>query len=75
MRVTIDIEDKMLDELVKTTGINKKGPAISFAVSEYMRKSKLKDFGKKLRQGVYADAFDDDSEACLVAERPLSQDS
>lgn len=70
MRVTVDIEDSLLDELTRATGLYKKGPAIVLAVSDYVRKAKLKQFGKNLRQGVFASAFEEEpeSKALLLAE-------
>ena len=53
MRITVDIKDDLLDELSKITGEDKKSPAVAFAVSEYVKREKAKEFGKMLREGVF----------------------
>jgi Bacterial antitoxin of type II TA system, VapB len=53
MRITVDIKDDVLDELSKLTGEDKKSPAVAFAVSEYVKREKAKEFGKFLREGVF----------------------
>ncbi|HEY3853142.1 MAG TPA: DUF2191 domain-containing protein [Verrucomicrobiae bacterium] len=49
----MDIRDDVLDELSKITGEDKKSPAVAFAVSEYVKREKAKEFGKMLREGVF----------------------
>ena len=51
MRITVDIDDETLDELAKITGESKKSPAITLAVTEYVKREKAKEFGKLLREG------------------------
>ncbi len=51
MRVTIDIPEEVLAEAVKYTGRTKKSPAITAAVSEYVRMRKLREFADKLGTG------------------------
>ena len=53
MRITVDIEDESLDELSRITGQDKKSPAIAFAVNEYIRREKAKEFGRLLREGAF----------------------
>lgn len=53
MRITVDIKDDVLDELSKLTGEDKKSPAVAFAVSEYVKREKAKEFGKMLREGAF----------------------
>ena len=53
MRITVDIKDDILDELSKLTGEDKKSPAVAFAVSEYVKREKAKEFGKMLREGAF----------------------
>ena len=53
MRITVDIEDGVLDELVKMTGETKKSPAVAKAVTEYVRRLKMKEFGRLLREGAF----------------------
>lgn len=58
MRLTVDINNNTLDELAHVTGINKMSPAIAYAVEEFVRRQKLKELGRMLREGELADAFE-----------------
>jgi Arc/MetJ family transcription regulator len=53
MRITVDIDDAMLDDLTKITGETKKSPAVALAVSEYIKREKAREFGKLLREGSF----------------------
>ena len=53
MRITVDIEEDVLDELSKITGEDKKSPAINKAVVEFVKRAKAKEFGKMLREGAF----------------------
>ena len=53
MRITVDIENSILDELLKITGDKNKSPAVARAVTEYVRRKKAKDFGRMIREGVF----------------------
>jgi metal-responsive CopG/Arc/MetJ family transcriptional regulator len=53
MRITVDIDDDKLDELSAITGQSKKSPAVAFAVGEYIKREKAKEFGKLLREGAF----------------------
>jgi Bacterial antitoxin of type II TA system, VapB len=53
MRITVDIKDESLDELSRITGQDKKSPAVAFAVNEYIKREKAKEFGKLLREGAF----------------------
>lgn len=49
----MDIKDETLDELSRITGQAKRSPAVAFAVGEYIRREKAKEFGKLLREGAF----------------------
>lgn len=53
MRITVDIEEEVLNDLVKITGESKKSPAISKAVTEFVKRKKAKQFGTLLREGAF----------------------
>jgi metal-responsive CopG/Arc/MetJ family transcriptional regulator len=53
MRITVDIEDKVLEELMQITGESKKSPAISKAVNEFVKRKKAREFGRLLREGAF----------------------
>ena len=48
MRITVDIEDSVLNELVAITGETKKSPAISLAVVEFVKRKRAREFGRLL---------------------------
>ena len=53
MRMTVDIDEKTLDELLKVTGHKKNSPAVAFAVRDFINRRKAKDFGRMLREGAF----------------------
>jgi hypothetical protein len=53
MRITVDIEESVLNDLVKLMGEKKKSPAVSRAVVEYVKRRKARELGKLLRQGAF----------------------
>lgn len=53
MRITVDIPDDVLDELLKATGEAKMSPAVSKAAQEYLRRLKARQFGRMLREGAF----------------------
>ncbi len=53
MRITVDIKDELLEELGRITGNDKKSPSVAFAVNEYVKREKAKEFGKLLREGAF----------------------
>ena len=53
MRMTVDIDEKTLSELLKVTGLKKNSPAVAFAVRDFLNRKKARDFGRMLREGVF----------------------
>ncbi len=53
MRITVDIDESVLQELAKITGEKKRSPAVSRAVTEFVRRNKAKEFGQLLREGAF----------------------
>ena len=53
MRVTVDIDERILNDLVGIMGETKKSPAIAKAVTEFVKRTKAKEFGKKLMEGYF----------------------
>ena len=51
MRITVDVDDRKLRDILKVTGIKKKSPAINHVLDEYLRESKLRMTLKKVRDG------------------------
>ena len=53
MRITVDIDEKSLATVMKLTGEKGKGPALTKAVHEYIRRRKLSEFGRLIRESSF----------------------
>ncbi len=53
MRMTVDLDEKTLDELLRVTGHKKNSPAVAFAVRDFLNRKKARDFGRMLREGKF----------------------
>lgn len=53
MRITVDIEDDVMSELLKITGDKNKSPAVARAVTEFVRRKQAREFGRMIREGVF----------------------
>lgn len=53
MRLTVDIDESALEELLKITGLKKNSPAVAFAVRDFLNRTKARDFGHLLREGKF----------------------
>ncbi len=53
MRMTVELDEKTMDELLKVTGHKKNSPAVAFAVRDFINRKKAKDFGRMLREGKF----------------------
>lgn len=55
MRITIEIDDEVLENAMKLTGETKKGPAITKAATEYVRRQMVRKFASMVMEGEFAD--------------------
>lgn len=53
MRITVDIEEEVLKDLLQITGDKSKSPAVARAVTEFVRRKKAKEFGRMIREGAF----------------------
>jgi hypothetical protein len=53
MRITVDIEDSVLRDLLEITGDKNKSPAVARAVTEFVRRKKAREFGRLIREGAF----------------------
>lgn len=53
MRITVDIEKGVLEDLIRITGGSKKSPAVAKAVADFVNRRKAREFGRMLREGVF----------------------
>jgi len=51
MRMTVELDEKTVDELLKVTWHRKNSPAVAFAVRDFLNRKKARDFGRMLREG------------------------
>ena len=55
MKITIDIDEKLLQEAMNITGEKKKGPAVVKAATQFVKREMAKQFGTMLREGEFGD--------------------
>ena len=55
MRITIDIDELTLEDAIRLTGENKKGPAIAKAAKEFVRRQMAREFGRMMMEGEFGD--------------------
>lgn len=55
MRMTIEIDEDTLQKAMKLTGETKKGPAITKAAKEFIRREMVKEFASMVMEGKFDD--------------------
>jgi Arc/MetJ family transcription regulator len=55
MRMTIEIDEDTLKQAMKLTGETKKGPAITKAAKEFIRREMVKEFAGMVMEGKFDD--------------------
>jgi Arc/MetJ family transcription regulator len=53
MRITVDIEDDILRDVMALTGEKNKSPALAKAVTEFVKRRKAREFGRLIREGAF----------------------
>jgi hypothetical protein len=53
MRITVDIDEHVLEDLLKVTSEKKMSPAVAKAVTEFVNRKKAREFGLLLREGAF----------------------
>lgn len=53
MRISVEIDDAILDEVMALTGERNKSPALARAVTEFVRRAKAREFGRLIREGAF----------------------
>jgi Arc/MetJ family transcription regulator len=53
MRITVEIDAAVLDEVMAITGEKSKSPAVARAVAEYVRRIRAREFGRLMREGAF----------------------
>jgi Arc/MetJ family transcription regulator len=64
MRITVDIDEAVLAEVMALTGETQKSPALSKAILEFTYRRRAKEFGRLIREGAfdYPDPTEDASD-------------
>jgi Arc/MetJ family transcription regulator len=75
MRVSVEIEDDLLEEVMSLTGEKGKSPALAKAVTEFVRRRKAAEFGRLIREGAFDYPFDARDEAIVNPIHPLPEDA
>ena len=70
MRITVDIEDDILADLLEITGDKNKSPAVAKAVTEFVRRKKAREFGRLMREGAFDYPDEGDSGSDLASPIP-----
>lgn len=55
MKFTVDMEDSTVESLMRVTGIQKKGPAVAKAATEYLKREMAREFARRVMDGEFED--------------------
>lgn len=55
MRITIDIEENLLNEMMRLTGEQKKGPAVLKAATDFLRRKRVSEYAHRVMEGQFED--------------------
>ena len=55
MKFTVEIEEATLNQVMELTGVQKKGPALVKAATEYMKREMSRKFAQKVMEGDFED--------------------
>ena len=53
MRITVDLDEQLLQQTMTLTGEKKKSPAVSKAVEDFVRRAKAREFGQLIRESAF----------------------
>lgn len=53
MRISVELEDALLEEVMTLTGVKAKSPAVAKAVQEFVRRARTREFGRLIREGAF----------------------
>jgi len=63
MRISVEVDEPTLKQVIAYTGEKGKGPALSMAVKEFVRRRKAQEFGRLIREGAFDYYGEEDGEA------------
>jgi Arc/MetJ family transcription regulator len=53
MRITVEIDEATLGDVMALTGERNKSPALAKAITEYVRRARAREFGRLIREGAF----------------------
>jgi hypothetical protein len=71
MRISVDISDEILEEVMQLTGEKSKSASLAKAVNEFVRRRRAQEFGRLLREGGFDYELDDETKALMDPIPPL----
>lgn len=71
MRISVDISDDILNEVMQMTGEKSKSASLSKAINEFVRRRRAIDFGRVLREGGFDYEINDEMRALMDPIPPL----
>ena len=71
MRISVDISDEILSEVMELTGEKSKSASLAKAVTEFVRRKRAKEFGRLMREGAFDYPTDATTEAFANPIPPL----
>jgi Arc/MetJ family transcription regulator len=53
MRISVDLDESLIAEVMELTGERYKSPALAKAVGEFVRRRRAREFGRLIRAGAF----------------------
>lgn len=53
MRISVDLDEATVAEVMALTGEKNKSPALAKAVGEFVRRARAREFGRLIREGAF----------------------
>ncbi len=74
MRISVDISDDVLKEIMEMTGEKSKSASVAKAINEFIRRRRAKDFGRLIREGAFDYELDAETQALMNPLPPLTSE-
>jgi hypothetical protein len=72
MRISVDISEDLLSEVMALTGEKSKSASLSKAVTEFVRRKRAREFGRLMREGAFDYPGDSTSDVVANPIPPLA---
>ncbi|MFZ9964260.1 MAG: type II toxin-antitoxin system VapB family antitoxin [Terrimicrobiaceae bacterium] len=72
MRISVDISEEILNEVMELTGEKSKSASLAKAVNEFVRRKRAKEFGRLMREGAFDYPTESTSESLANPVPPLA---